>query len=245
MSRDILTIMWKEWKELFLRRGSVRSGLFNLVIILGLLGIFMPLQSGKEWLSSSTGLVIWSWIPIFLTINIIADAFAGERERHTLETLLASRLTDSSILMGKILAAVSYAMTIAISSMLLGAVTVNISQPAGGIQFYSGWTFPLALLLSFLSALLMSCIGVIVSLNAPTTRHAYQRLSIIVMAVWLVPIITLQVIPDEVIGKLVQNLATINTALILPIAFAILTMADVSLILFAMKKFKRNQLILE
>lgn len=245
MMQDILTIMWKEWKELFLRRGSVRSGLFNIVIIVGLLGIFMPLQTGKEWLSSGTGLLIWSWIPVFLTTNIIADAFAGERERHTLETLLASRLSDRSILIGKIMAAVSYALTIAVASMLIGAVTINISNPIDGIQFYTGWVFPLAIFLVFLTAFLMSCIGVIVSLNAPTTRHAYQRLSIIVMAVWLVPIIALQVIPDEVIVRFAQSAERINTAAIIPAGIGLLILADALLIMFAMKKFKRNQLILE
>ena len=37
---------------------------------------------------------------------MIADGIPGERERHTLETLLASRLSDRSILLGKVMAAV-------------------------------------------------------------------------------------------------------------------------------------------
>jgi ABC-type Na+ efflux pump permease subunit len=41
----------------------------------------------------------------FLPIYIAADSFAGERERKTIQQLLASPLTDSEILLGKILTA--------------------------------------------------------------------------------------------------------------------------------------------
>ena len=37
--------------------------------------------------------VMWMWFSLLLVINVVADSFAGERERHTLETLLASRLS--------------------------------------------------------------------------------------------------------------------------------------------------------
>lgn len=44
MFEDILVIIWKEWKEVILTGSSARGGLLGVVVIVGLLGIVMPLQ---------------------------------------------------------------------------------------------------------------------------------------------------------------------------------------------------------
>ncbi len=244
MISDILTVIWKEWKEIFLRRGGGRSGLLNLAVILGLLGVFMPLQSGSQWLTNPIFPIIWAWLPIFLAINIVADAFAGERERHTLETLLASRLSDQSILLGKIGGAVLYAWSITAVGMLLGAITVNVAYP-GGPVFYTGLTFPLGLLLSFLASLLIASVGTLISLNAPTARAAYQRLSIVILVIWLLPSLGLQLLPAQIRASLFAGLQGINLASVLVGGLVALVLADAVLLLIAMTRFKRARLILE
>jgi ABC-2 type transport system permease protein len=245
MIGDISLIVWKEWKEVLLQRGSTRGGIFGMVIILGLLGILMPLQTGPEWLNNPILLLIWSWLPIFLAINIVADAFAGERERHTLETLLASRLSDREILLGKISAAVLYAWGIAVSGMLLGAITVNVANPSGGLQFYSGYTFPAGVVLSLLAATLVASVGVMISLNAPTARAAYQRLSVIIIVIWLVPTIVLQFMPDTLSREVIGFLESVNINTLLVWMAGLLLAADIALIFAAMRRFKRAKLILE
>lgn len=76
-----------------------------------------------------------------MTIGLVADAFAGERERHTLETLLATAFPDTSILLGKIAASVLYAWGIAFACSLLGVITINVVFPSGGLQFYNPGMF--------------------------------------------------------------------------------------------------------
>lgn len=245
MINDIVTIVWKEWKEVFMRRSGARGGWFNVIIIVALVGIFMPLQFGSAWLTNPLFPLMWSWIPIFLSINLIADAFAGERERHTLETLLASRLSDRAILLGKISAAVFYAWSINTAGLLLGALTRNLASPGEGLRFYTGWTFPAGLLLSLLLALLMSTVGVLVSLNAPTARSAYQRLSIVVMAVWLLPTIGLQFLPEALRAQLFRSVSGLSLGPVLLAGLAFLLAVDAALLLVAMARFKRSRLILE
>ena len=114
MFTDIYTIIRKEWKEIFLQKGGMRGGLLSQVIILALLGVFLPLQNGPEWLTSPAAALAWLWLPVMLTMNMVAEAFAGERERHTLETLLASRLSDRAILFGKMAASILYGFAIAV-----------------------------------------------------------------------------------------------------------------------------------
>lgn len=92
--QDLSTIIWKEWKELLAPCGAVPAGgIMGLVLDVGIFGILLPVQLGAELVRSPNLLLFWAWVPLFLVITVIADAFAGERERHTLETLLATRLS--------------------------------------------------------------------------------------------------------------------------------------------------------
>jgi len=245
MINDILTIVRKEWKEMFLRRGSYRTGMFNLFIILGLVGILLPLQTGVEWLTNPLLLIVWSWLPVFLALSMVTDAFAGERERHTLETLLASRLSDRAILFGKICAAVVYAWGMAVVGMLTAAVTINIAHPGAGLRFYPLPFFASAVVISFLAALLFSSLGVLVSLRAETARQAYQRLSVVMIVLWLLPTLGLQFLPESIKASLNSGLQGINLDAVVLGVIAVMLVANVILILAAMAKFQRARLILD
>ncbi len=245
MITDIFTMMWKEWKEVFLMRGSIRSGLFNLGIIIFLTGVFMPLQAGAAWLTTPILPIAWSWLPIFMALSMVTDAFAGERERHTLETLLASRLSDRAILFGKIAAAVSYSWLISLVGMLIGAVTINIAHPTGTIQFYALSGFAGGLVAVFLGALLISSLGVLVSLKAPTARQAYQRLSVVMLGLWLVPSIGFSVIPESVKMELSARLQSINFTAVGLAILAGLVVVDAVLLWVNLNRFRRARLILD
>src|SRR5215207_5614395 len=96
MLTDISTVIWKEWKEFLGQRSTLLSMLFFLAVFAGLL----PLQAGERWVDSPLSVANLVFVPLFFVLTVIADSFAGERERHTLDTLLASRLTDRAILFG-------------------------------------------------------------------------------------------------------------------------------------------------
>jgi ABC-2 type transport system permease protein len=245
MITDIGTIIWKEWKEIFLQRGSRRSSFLSLAVIIGMVGVFFPLQAGREWLTSPTGLITWAWLPLFLVMGVVADAFAGERERHTLETLLASRLPDRAILFGKIGAAVLYGWSITVVSVLLGAITVNVTSRTGRLLFYPASLFAAILILSLLTSLLMAGIGVLVSLSSATTRVAYQKMSLAFMAVWFVPFIALSLIPRRVLIGLTQSLPVLNIQQLGIGAVIVLVILDIIFILAAMNRFRRSRLILD
>ena len=98
MIADILTVARKEWKEYVLAGTGLKGGRMGLVIMLVVFGVVLPAQNGTDWLTSPALLLAWAWVPLMLVSGVVADSFAGERERHTLETLLASRLPDQAIL---------------------------------------------------------------------------------------------------------------------------------------------------
>lgn len=243
MIADIFTLIWKEWKEIFLQRSSSRTGVFNLLLVVGVVGIFIPLQSGRDWFNSPVTMLIWAWLPIFLALGMVTDAFAGERERHTLETLLASRLSDNAILFGKVGASVAYGWSMALVSMFLGAISVNLAHPGAGFAFYPLDRLVFGMILAFLGCLMIALVGVLVSLRAPTARSAYQQLSIVMLVLYFVPILGLQLLPASFTGPILQSLAGIrlNTALLGLTGFLLL--ANLALLVVARSRFQRAKLI--
>ena len=98
MTADIQTMIWKESKGLFRRDGNKLRFFFTLLTPLLVIGIFLPWQLGTEWANSFWSLIATTLIPLLIVGLMIPETIAGERERHTLETLLASRLSDRVIL---------------------------------------------------------------------------------------------------------------------------------------------------
>jgi ABC-2 type transport system permease protein len=245
MIRDAYTVMWKEGKELFRLRGSSRGGTLGVAFFLCVFGIFLPLQMGLGWVQSNTVLILWVWVPLFLVSSVVADAFAGERERHTLETLLSSRLSDASILLGKVGAAIAYGWGLSMISLFVGLVTVNFSNDTAPTEIYTPIMCLGIFLWSFLGAGLTGCAGVLVSLRASTVRQAQQTLSISIMLLLFVPIFGIQALPEHWKQKIFAFLSTISVPETIILVAGVLSIIDLVLLRAALFRFQRSKLILD
>lgn len=243
MLQDIWTMTRKELQEL-LEATSGMSGALRLLIWIGVIGIALPIQMGSSWIDSPSMLFSWTWFPMFIVSSVIASAFAGERERHTLETLLASRLSDQAILYGKIAACIIYGWGISLASMLLGLITYNIAFWQGSLTLYPALYFWGGILLSLLSALLVSGAGVLVSLRAKTTRQAQQIVSLVMLLVFLVPTYGIQALPADLQTQLMQIAMSGVTFSNLALVAAALSVISAGLLLAAQARFQRHKLIL-
>ena len=246
MLTDINTILWKEFRELFQARQGLfgRGGWISIAIIVGLLGVLLPLQAGEGWVSNPLNMVWWVWVPFLMITYIVTDTFAGERERHTLETLLASRLSDRTILFGKIFSVVLYGWGIALIGIIAGLITVNIFAGGGRLLMYSPEAGLALLAFTFLFSLLSSAMGVLISLRSSTVRQAQQITSLIAL-VPILPLVLLDLLPDETVKNLVTNLGQVNGSVVVWVAVGILAIIDFVLIALALKRFQRAKLILE
>ncbi|HXK94059.1 MAG TPA: hypothetical protein PKV38_10290, partial [bacterium] len=128
MIEDVLVVMWKEWKELKQFLGGTKGSRFGLLVFFAVFGLFFPLQGGREMIETPMAFLIWGWLPLFLVTMVVADSFAGERERHTLETLLATRLPDRAILFGKIATAVLYGWGLTLCILLMNLISINVME---------------------------------------------------------------------------------------------------------------------
>lgn len=65
-------------------------------------------------------------IPLMASSVLASDSFAGEKERKTIEALLATPLSDSELLLGKILVAFIPSIAVTILSFILYSIIVDI-----------------------------------------------------------------------------------------------------------------------
>jgi len=245
MIQDIFTILWKEWKEIIIQRGSTRGGIISLLLIVLILGVLLPIQWGLTWIESPVALALALWIPLMLVSNIVSDSFAGERERHTLETLLASRLSDKAILLGKLAAAMGYGWGITLVTVFMSLISINLLHRGDGLLIFEpviGWGIVFS---SLLSAGLSAGVGVLVSLHASSVRQAQQTLGLAIMLLLIIPLFGIQALPSEIQMKIAKLYLETSTWEFLRIILLILSVLDFTLIIVAMIRFQRNKLILD
>jgi ABC-2 type transport system permease protein len=242
---DVLAVAWKEWRELLQVGGSYRGGRFSLAILVAVFGVFLPFQSGAQWVQSPATAFYWGWVPLMLVGGAVADSFAGERERHTLETLLASRLPDAAILLGKILAAVAYGWGLVLVMLLMSLITVNLTARTGPLLLFP-WRFAVgAPLLALLGAGLAATAGVLISLRAATVRQAAQTLNVGVLLLIFIPVLGVQALPDAWKAQAGAWILTVGVDGLLWLAAGLLGLLDLSLLAAAFARFRRARLVLE
>jgi ABC-2 type transport system permease protein len=238
MFEDILAVVWKERRSQFRVRGSRLRFLMMLISPLLLATIF-PITWGPDWLAEVPPLAIAVITSVILVAIMVPESIAGERERHTLETLLASRLPDRAILVGKLLVPIAVGWGVSIIAILWSAVMVNVAHWEGEILFFTPPILLGSLALSFLMALLTAGAGVFVSLKAATAQEAAQILTFAI----LIPPMLLQVIPILFRDQMQQFLDTVNGPQLLAIVVAVLVVLDLLVLLAAMARFRRARLI--
>jgi ABC-2 type transport system permease protein len=254
MIEDIWTVMGKEWREYMAGSGTAGGsgrgrGIIALLLIIGVISILLPLQMGRALLTSAAPVIVDGlYLPLIILLNLVADSFAGERERHTLETLLASRLSDRAILFGKVGAAVGFGWSLALLAALVQAVVANLSPKnagaSSGLAFYPVGSVVAIVVLALLTALLAASAGCLVSLRATTTRQAQVNLGVGFMVLIFVPFIIIQLLPGNMREAILGALNSANPGQVFLIFVGVLFVVDVVLLAVTLALFQRARLIL-
>lgn len=176
MIGDARIVMWKEWRGMFRQRGGRMRTFMTLVVPLAFFALYCPWEAGARWLEGGTSILASLALPLLMVMLLVSDSFAGERERHTLPTLLASRLSDRSILYGKVLFAVCMSWGLVWIILALGLLTVNLTHWEGQILLYTPRILFADLGLGLAAALCATGAGVLISLRAATVQEAQQTM---------------------------------------------------------------------
>jgi ABC-2 type transport system permease protein len=243
--RDVWTMVWKEWREFRDQLLSLRRGGLSALILALILGVVAPVQLGPEWVHSKLVIGYWPFLAATMVSSLIADSVAGERERHTLETLLASRLSDSAILIGKIVAAVIYGVGFAVVNLLIGLVAVNVAHREGGLILFGAQRFIVTIVLTILASLLMAGIGVFISLRATTVKQAQQAFGIAIIVITMGPLLLFNALEYETRERLLARLAAVGETRIEAYTVAALLVLSAIVIGAALARFRRGKLVLD
>jgi ABC-2 type transport system permease protein len=173
-------------------------------------------------------MAVYFFAPFFLIIPLMAssviasDSFAGEKERKTIEALLATPLSDSELFLGKILVSFIPSMIITIVSFVVYTAIFDVLS----FSFFSGmFLLPninwILLIFGLAPTVALVSIGltVIISAKVKGFREA-QQISVIL----LIPILALvfgQAAGAVVFGPLIIALLTIVFAVIAFVVFRI------------------------
>jgi len=245
MNNDILTIMWKESKGLFRYSDNRWRGLLTLITPVVMFGVVLPIQLSDEWLTGFWSIIVAFFTPIILISTTIAESFAGERERHTLETLLASRLPNRAILFGKILTSILFGWGMTFLLLCVSLIVANLMIGGEGFQMYQANILWMNICGSLLVAGFVSGLGIVISLRSATVQSAAQS----IMMMLFLPFLLLQAVafllpvflPKAAIQAILDQLNFTN---IMMVVLAALLVADVILFLGAVSRFQRSRLIL-
>jgi ABC-2 type transport system permease protein len=245
MIEDVATVVWKETRELLRIGGGKRGVIFRAFFSVGLLGVVWPWLIGEPFVDSGLPLLFASATAAMYVAALIPDSFPGERERHTLETLLASRLPDAAILLGKVIAVVAYGYVASMVMLLTGWITVNLKE-GGPLIFYRPHVLLAAIAFALLVAGMMASLGVLIALRASTVKQAQQVLTTGVMCLLLAPAVLAEAWPagwSALVDQLSGQRRTESTRTLL--WAGLLIFAQLLLFAFALRRFKRSKLLIE
>ncbi len=122
-------------------------------------------------------LMVVGFFPISFSLVIALETFVGEKERRSLEPLLATPLTDTQLYLGKTLAALAPP---------LMASYLGITVYLAGLYFFEGWSPPpillvLVVVLTTAEGLVMVTGAVVVSSQTTSVRAANLLASFIII----------------------------------------------------------------
>jgi ABC-2 type transport system permease protein len=170
-------------------------------------------------------------IPMSLPVYIAAYSIIGEKETRSLEPLLATPISTTELLVGKVIAAVTPAVLLAWLSFGFAALGMFlIASPVVFAYFVRPvWTWSMVLQAP-LFALLSTSSGVIASSRLNDPRAAQQ-----VTGLFIVPLIGVSLV--VLMGKLFLNLE------VLLWATAVMALVNVGVLWLAVRLFQREAIL--
>lgn len=209
-------------------QGTTRRAYLGLVLFIGwLLVNAVTLPWMFEW---PLMVMMLSLFPLVLLMGYLADSFAGERERGTLESLLLSPVPDWAIVCGKLSALVF--VSLFACGVLLTAHAIIARIVGGGVTPH--W-YALALYVNAIISTIAASLGLIVSWSAASVQAAQQLFAYCIIGLGIITVMYmyLPTAVGQVLGRLDLAALTVVGAII----------ASGSLII-VIRAFHRDRLLL-
>lgn len=194
-ARQIAAVVWKEWRETVRLDQGIRSNGFRFLVLAGL-AVLLGWRRGATFGRDVSTVFILMELTLLATMPIVTDAFAGEKERHTLETLLASSASERDILLGKFLAILGIGVSFALLACVVEIVIVFARFGGSSLIGMSPGILLSGLLLGAAAGAVMASSGIIFSLHSNSVRAANQILAYTIVALIFIMSSVLRRLPE-------------------------------------------------
>jgi ABC-type Na+ efflux pump permease subunit len=183
MKDDIAAVAWKELIQMRPGGdGQGRRAMGTMAVIMLFVSVVIPFSAGTDTFGGLGSLCIGLLVAATWMLTSVPDAFAGERDHRTLETLLATRLPADAILAGKLLASVAVAASLGTVAIVLSVIASDV-----GTVVHGGAGDPVSVpwlaagagvVLAVLVAFALGNIGILVALRASSAMTAMRELGV-------------------------------------------------------------------
>ena len=174
-------------------------------------------------------------IPVMISGVIASDSFAGEKERKTIEALLATPLTDEELFLGKMLVSFIPSIAITIISFLIYLICVDVLSLSvfDGVLLLPNLDWIL-LIFGLAPTMALTSIGVTVMISAKVkgVREAQQ-----ISGILMIPILAL--IFGQVMGALILE------PFVILLLIGIFIIIDVVVFKMGVRIFEREKILSE
>ncbi len=236
MIADYRAMLWKEGRELVAQFIGNRLRLLVQLGIVAYFAVLLPLIFEDSWIPRHA-LIFWVLLPSALALPMAADSFAGERERHTLETLLALPLSPRAILAGKLTMQVLWAWLFTQIVVGLSLITANLIDQQPGVQWFSGQTLLFGAGLSLAVTVFLNSLGMFVSARMSGVKQAQMLLGLLVIGLGMATAFGLSLLPAN--AALRQAPQVLPAAQLALAGGGILLLISQGLLLLTLARLKR------
>lgn len=254
----IRTIIGKEWSEVFKNRMVLFSVIFLPLLLLALPLITLATTSGLDGGGISGGdeipaaealcqgleeaecmqiylldifALLFMILPISIPVSIAAYSVVGEKSTHSLEPLLATPITTSELLTGKMLAAIIPAVLATWAAFLIYVVAVRLMVTS---TIFARVVDPLWLVAIFivgpLLTILSVCSAMMISSRVSDPRAAEQLSAVVILPLILI-----------IVGQS-AGLLIIDRQLVILVAIVVF-LIDIVLVVLTIKLFERETIL--
>jgi ABC-2 type transport system permease protein len=240
---DTFTVWRKELLEGVATPRIRRQGIIGIIALCLFVDIFAVTHGsfGDVGASPIGAFVIFPLV--ILPMFIAADSFAGERERHTLETLLASRLPDRAIVLGKLFAILSYSLAAVILIEAQALIVMAVTGASLGALVATMGLISAVLGGGILFSCFLTCIGILVSMRAETVQSAMQTTSYVMMPVMIIPIGILTFLGASAGPSVFSRLTPLGWTVVVGTVVVVVVGLDLLTMALAVAAFKRHRLM--
>lgn len=241
VARRWTAVMRKEWMEV---RQGARQGRHGLGLQLAT-QLVTGIVIGAAWATSlfSSYLTTFgiSIVAAGAILPLVGDAIAGERERHTLETLLAFPVPTRTLLAGKLALLVAYASVGSLIVLTTATVTAMI-ETRGPLAVH--WDVVAACLaLPVLVATSFAAGGLLLSGRSASARGAQQQLAFILSGMMLVPLALFRLVPLAARVHVLASLQGSSAMVIVALVAGGFLLLDVALVTLVAAHLTRRRLL--